>query len=134
MRIAICDNQKEFLLKSEETILSICRKKMISAEIECFHSTNNLIAAFNEDEYAFDLVLLNIYMPKINGQVCAKKLRSKSKYFKLVFMTSYKADLFSLFQYDIRGFVPKSMLKEFMERELINISSETEREKIAAAV
>lgn len=130
MKIAICDDQKEFLLFVKEQISSICRLERIPIQIECFLNPNNLIKAFSDSEKCYDLVLLDIDMPEMNGKVCARKLRSFNKHFKLIFITSYKEEVYTSFDCNISGFIPKSMLENRIYHELKRVFTQiTEEQK-----
>lgn len=129
MRIAICDDQKEFLLSAKEQITSICRLERIPIQIECFFNPKNLIKAFSENEYDYDLVLLDIDMPEMNGKECAQKLRTFNKHFKLIFITSYKEEVYTSFDYNISGFIPKFMLQNCIYHELKRVFSQIAEEQ-----
>lgn len=129
MRVAVCDDQGDFLLIAERQILSICKRNRIPVSVKCFVNPYDLIDAFSKNE--FDLVLLDIDMPQMSGKECARKLRTYNKYFKLIFVTSYKDEVYTSFEYDISSFIPKTMMNERMESEFLRIYEQLqiEREK-----
>lgn len=127
MRVAVCDDQVDFLQVAEKQILSICNKNRIPVSINCFLNPHDLISSFSKNE--FDLVLLDIDMPQMSGKECARKLRTYNKYFKLIFVTSYKDEVYTSFEYDISSFIPKTMMNRRMESELLRIYEQLQIER-----
>ncbi|MCH5296098.1 MAG: response regulator transcription factor [Ruminococcus sp.] len=129
MRIAICDNENDFLAFAKKQIEIICKRNRIPVYVECFLTAATLINDFAKNEFDFDLVLLDIDMPNINGKQCAKILRNYNKHFKLIFVTSYQEEVYTSFDYNISGFIPKSMLNERMGIEIQRIYKQIQEEK-----
>lgn len=129
MRIAICDDQKEFLSIAEKMIKKICLSEKIPVKVDSFLNPQYLIGAFTNNEYDYDLVFLDIEMPQMNGKICAKKLQEYNKHFKLFFITSYKDEVYSSFEYNICGFLPKSMLQSRLHNEMIRVLNQINEEQ-----
>lgn len=129
MKIVICDDQKAFLDAAKEQILHICQSNRIPASVDCFSDPYLLIDAFNNKLCDYDLVLLDIDMPRMNGKQCAKILREHNKHFKLIFITSYKEEVFTSFEYDISGFIPKTMMKNYLKDELLRVFQKIQDEQ-----
>lgn len=129
VRIAVCDDENEFLVFAKKQIEIVCKRHRIPVSVECFISASSLINAFSKNEFDFDLVLLDIDMPNINGKKCARMLRTYNKHFKLIFVTSYKEEVYTSFDYNISGFIPKSMLDDRIEIEIQRINEQIQEEK-----
>ncbi len=118
IRIAVCDDDINYLNQNLKKHI-VCAKKIsgIDARIEIFTDGNMLLKKFEEHK-SFDIVILDIDMPKINGKELAKKLRMIDSCFYLVFVTSYSCEIRNVVQYKIDAFIDKSdepqkMINEF---------------------
>ena len=85
VRIALCDDSSAFL---EQTKFMIERwdKCPQNITMELFEDGDTLILAHAKKP--FDIILLDIVMPLLNGIETAKELREKDKNVKIVFLTS----------------------------------------------
>lgn len=108
MKIAICDDQKQFT----ERLKNLITEK--DAEVFIFHCGEDLLkSAMN-----FDIVLLDIEMPGIDGLAVAAELFSRNKRTLLLFITSHRE--YSTKGYEFRAFryVLKSEPEEFIRRNI----------------
>ena len=73
IKIAVCDDDEIFISKTLKHAVSVAVK---SAEItpKIFIDGTSLLDRFQNGEY-YDIVILDIDMPKINGKELAAKLR-----------------------------------------------------------
>ena len=85
MRIAICDDENIYRQQTSTAIESI--SKSLDVIIDTFSNGNELINKFKSLPY--DLIILDIEMPEINGISLAKKLREISEDVYIVFLTSH---------------------------------------------
>lgn len=107
IRIAVCDDDVTFLSATMKFLLSAAVKKTnIYAEIKMFSDGNLLLKEF-ENHNIYDIVILDIDMPSVNGKELAGKLRVIDSFFCLAFMSSYKEEVFSTIPYGINAFIPK---------------------------
>lgn len=113
MRIAICDDCKESLALLEEVVEKI---NVRDAEIDCFYSGDSLLNYLmkNKDFY-YQIYLLDIEMPGINGLDAAKKIREIDKRAIIIFVTSYSDYVFSSFEVQPFRFVNKPVDYEKLE-------------------
>ena len=74
LRIAICDDDTEFLEKLNLFIKEICLKNHIDFRIDCFNDGLSLIEKYEK----YHLILLDIEMPLIDGRSVAESLNEKS--------------------------------------------------------
>ena len=82
IRIAICDDSAEYLSHISQLISANV------ADAVCLEYTNgyDLVTAHNASP--FDIILLDIVMPNINGIETAGEIRKNDKNVKIVFLTS----------------------------------------------
>jgi two-component system response regulator LytT len=85
LRIAICDDQLQCRKQTEEAVRECL--KGLEYGVELFKDGFEFLQAFGRKPY--DLVLLDIEMPKIDGISLAKELRKLHKDVPIVFLTSH---------------------------------------------
>ncbi len=107
MRIAICDDNEKYISEKIKPLTErAAAEANCSAEITLFTDGNRLIEAFEQGN-GFDIVMLDIDMPEINGKALAEKLRLLESGFFLIFITSFRAEVFNTIPYRINAFIPK---------------------------
>ena len=85
MRIAICDDQQQCRKQTEEAVRACL--KGLDYGVDLFKDGFEFLQAFRKKPY--DLVLLDIEMPQIDGISLAKELRKLHKDVPIVFLTSH---------------------------------------------
>lgn len=108
MKIAICDDQETFAERLKNLITEEC------GEIHIFNYGKDLL----QSGINFDIVLLDIEMPGIDGLSVAAELFSRNKRTLLLFITSHRE--YSTKGYEFRAFryVLKSEPDEFIRRNI----------------
>ena len=91
---------------------SIIRHYRTNVHSYTFDNGDNLIMSFSKYEPYYDMIFLDIDLPGKNGKEIARELRILDKKFKLVFITNYSQEAWNVFQYDVIGFLPKSLIQE----------------------
>lgn len=84
IRIAICDDCSDFLQQTEQIISRWDTSVVVATEL--FEDGDALISAHVRNP--FDIILLDVVMPLLNGIETAKELRERDKNVKIVFLTS----------------------------------------------
>jgi two-component SAPR family response regulator len=89
LRIAICDDNKSDLTNIVTVINDYKeqRKNKYKIEFTAFQNAVDFISVL-ESGQKFDLALLDIIMPLLNGMSAAKKLRQFNQDIKIIFLTS----------------------------------------------
>lgn len=107
IRIAICDDDIQYMKNSiGRLVYEISSSLNTEIEIKLFSDGNRLIHCFENGTY-FDIVILDIDMPAINGKRVAERLRTMDNSFYLAFLTSYKMEVFDSVKYKFNAFIPK---------------------------
>lgn len=122
--VAICDDDVNFLNTTMPALLRDSAKRsrtMISPSF--FSDGTKLIKEFKNGNL-FDIVILDIDMPHINGKSVAEQLRAINSSFFLVFMTAYENELINTIRYRINAFISKSSDPESMRKELSRVFKE----------
>lgn len=123
MKIAVCDDDIDYLKNVFQPIIEKAVKQSgADARVTFFGDGKQLLERFSED--GFDLVILDIDMPKINGKELAGELRLLDSSFFLVFATSYRDEVYNTIPYRINAFVTKDGKPEKIIAELSRVISE----------
>jgi DNA-binding LytR/AlgR family response regulator len=131
MKIAICDDDNQELLYisrfMEEYMNCFAEEKM---EFCPFASSMDLLAQLESGQY-FDVFLLDIVMPKINGIELATEIRKNDQVAKIIFLTSsseFAVDSYSVgaFNYLLKP-IHKDKLFSVLDKACQDISSSSKQ-------
>ena len=98
LRIAICDDSQEFLNQIKKT-LSDWEDRPDNMSVETFEDADSLLASHRRNP--FDIILLDVIMPLLNGIEAAKEIRQQDKTVKIVFLTT--SPEFALESYTVKA-------------------------------
>ena len=118
IRIAICDDEQSMVQQNEEIVKSSLQACGIGYEITTYTQSNNLLCDVGEDNFFYDLILLDIEMPEMSGMELAGKVKEFLPNVKVIFITSHVEYAIDAYELSIFRYVPK----------------ENRRERLAAAV
>lgn len=90
---------KILLVEDDYNLGIITRKRLIEAGYEVDHVVDGILAYTHFMKTTYDLILLDIVLPKKNGYEVAKLIRGKNELIPIVFLSSKAAD-----EDRIRGF------------------------------
>lgn len=124
INVAACDDDIVFLKNTMGKLLAnAARRCGIKIEPKFFTDGTKLLNDF-KNGILYDVVILDIEMPHINGKQLAERLRLIDSSFFLVFITSHKMEVFNTFQYGIKTFIHKSADLQAGEDELVRVFNE----------
>lgn len=109
LRIAIVDDDEIFRGKIETIIRENIQSKLL---LKSYSKPENLL---DDEESKFDIYILDVEMPEMNGVELSHHIRQKDKRGEIVFLTSYQ-------KYAIQGYTARAyayLLKEEMEGTLV---------------
>ena len=112
MRIAICDDNIEFLKQTEDIARHIYQERQLEIQLSSFENGQDLLADMSQTESDINLLLLDIDMPDISGLEVAKKIREMGKETILIFISSYESYVFDTFEYNPFRFIRKEKLQQ----------------------
>lgn len=98
MRLAICDDNSEFLNQTRQAI-ALWAAQPCDLTVELFEDGDALINAHTLSP--FDIILLDVVMPLLNGIDTAREIRQCDRSVKIVFLTS--SPEFALDSYSVKA-------------------------------
>ena len=87
-RVAICDDNPTDLNYVQTMLKSWADNRQVDLLVEQFPSAEAFLFRY-EEEKAFDILLLDIEMGKMDGVTMAKKIRAGNETVQIVFITGY---------------------------------------------
>lgn len=126
MRIAACDDDIKFLQQLSNLLNQYGEQYNCNIEYKLYTNPLELVAQIEKGIH-YDVILLDVVMPGINGIQCAKDIRSFDNFVKIVFLTSsteYAVESYAVKAYQ---YLLKPVKKEnlFMILKLLEKESET---------
>jgi DNA-binding LytR/AlgR family response regulator len=114
IKIAICDDEEKELIKTNE----MCSKYAnldpeYDIRLQSFTSPVELLKISLQE--AFDIILLDIYMPGMTGTQLARSLREKNAECQIVFLTTSSAHAVEAFSLHAAHYLVKPYTKEQFE-------------------
>lgn len=100
MKIAICDDEKQFIDAICPLLEQWAAKNAIKLTLHCFTNGDDLIAAHRNK--CMDLIILDIIMPLLNGMDTARELRNDNQTVPIIFLTSTRE--FAVDSYEVKAF------------------------------
>lgn len=110
MRVAICDDEKIYREETKNCI----KEYDASIEVVEYQDGSELL----DVKESFDLILLDIEMPQMDGMTAAKLLRKRKVDAEIVFLTSYEKYVYDAFDIRALQFLTKPLEKERLIRVL----------------
>lgn len=101
MKIAICDDDLAFLQELSTCLKQYGNEHNCEIVYETFTNPLELVARIEKGIH-YDVILLDIYMPGINGIQCAKDIRNYDSYVEIIFLTS--STEFAIDSYSVRAY------------------------------
>lgn len=122
--VAVCDDDLTFLKTTMTDLLTVSSRKAKKSIKPVFFTDGRKLLHEFKNGNPFDIVILDIAMPHINGKTLAEQLRLLNRSFFLVFMTAYEEEVFNTIRYAINAFIPKSYDTALVQNELVRVFEE----------
>jgi len=107
LHIAVCDDDKTAVENHKKIVESCLKQWGTVGKIETYTSSGNLLYDITQDNFFFDLILLDIEMPESTGMEIAEKIKPCLPNVKIIFITSYMEYAIDAFELSIFRYVPK---------------------------
>lgn len=118
--IALCDDEDLFLDKYEKLVNEFFHNKLMNFEILKFKNSESLLFHLEDNPYRFQIIILDVMMPRINGLEAADKIRKFNPDVNIIFLTSTPDFVFEAF--DLKPI--NYLIKEKNDKKLLNILDE----------
>lgn len=115
MRVAICEDEEPFLMLAERLLAELCPEFFEDVKIDGY--TNNIAMLLQHEKEPYDIVVMDIQMPMMDGFAAAERLSEMEHECKLIFFSSKEELVFQSFHYEPVYFVRKGSI-ERMRAEL----------------
>ena len=112
VRIAICDDERDSVKLHEEITKETLQKCGIGCEITVYTKSSNLLCDITDDQFFYDLLLLDIEMPGITGMELPQKIKPFLPNVKIIFITSHLEYAIDAYELSIFRYVPKDNPRE----------------------
>lgn len=121
IHLAVCDDDKLYIENTLKPLLSQVQKIAgVMTEIRFFTDGNRLLEEY-QNHKSYDIVILDIDMPSINGKELAAKLRGLDSDLYIAFLSAYKEEVYEVIPLDIKAFIPKDYDKNKCLNELVKL-------------
>lgn len=114
--IAVCDDEEVYREQVITALKEYRTKKNVRFEIIEYTSGKELVKQCDENYMPFNMVFLDVDMPKMNGVEAAKKLREFSEVTAICFVTSYENYAYEAFGVNAVDYIVKPIRYDRMER------------------
>ena len=111
LKIAICDDEKEFRDAAERMLKLYMEEKGVSFQADVFGVPSEL-AQMTEKGTIYDVYLLDIYMPGVTGMSIATELRNRDIKSPIIFLTSSTDHALEAFGVDATHYLLKPYTKD----------------------
>lgn len=108
MNIAICDDNKADLEYIEKIVYQSFTKNKIICNVKKYTNAGNLLEA-NKNQL-FDVIFLDLDMPKISGMEAASHLNKLNESTEIVFITNHDELVYKAYRFKALGFIRKKFL------------------------
>ena len=112
---ALCDGNGQFLDYSKLLIRSAFKKNNMTVSISAYTDSEHFVRDIN-DGVRFDVVFLDIEMPKYNGIELVNILHQKTSGCLIVFLTSYTEFAVDAFELEVFRFIPKNEISQRIDK------------------
>lgn len=110
LRIAVCDDETFALDVIKEAIGKVLQEKKVQGEVRTFINAESLEKKMRE--VSFDLLLLDIDMPVVDGIAFGKKLRGQRNKVDIIYVSSREDKVFDSLRVNPYGFIRKNHFLE----------------------
>lgn len=111
LRVAICDDETVILSKIDELARVFFRTHCVDCKIQAYQSSKNLLYDL-QDGINYDLLLLDIEMPGIDGMDLAKVIRGTMPAAKIIFITSHLEYAITAYEFSVFRYIPKTVIDD----------------------
>ena len=111
LHIAICDDDTRVVSQVETLTSHFFRTHCVDTKIQSYQCSENLMYDLQDGIY-YDLLLLDIEMPGIDGMELAKNIHDTMPTARIIFITSHLEYAITAYEFSVFRYIPKTMIEE----------------------
>lgn len=123
--VGICDDEQILLRKMEEYVRDCYQQNRIFATVQSFDKSSSLLYEI-EDGTRFDLLLLDIEMPEMDGMELAARIRKMLPDVLIIFFTSHMEYALDAYELSVFRYIPKSNYGDRLMHALLDAAKRIE--------
>ncbi|WP_346698121.1 LytTR family DNA-binding domain-containing protein [Catenibacillus scindens] len=128
IKIAICDDEEKAVDLHEQIVRACLQEEGIGCEIMTYTRSQNLLYDITDDDFFYDLILLDIEMPEISGMEIPQQIKGFLPNVRIIFVTSHREYAIDAFELSIFRYVPKNNLETKLAAAVIDAAKLIELE------
>lgn len=117
LRIVICDDEAAMIETVRAITAHFLRTQGVDGEIQCYSRSDTLRDDLDDGSF-YDLFLLDIEMPKVDGMTLAEKIHAELPAATMIFITFHLEYAISAYEFAIFRYIPKTQLAEKLPQAL----------------
>ena len=111
LRVAICDDEENVVSHVKGITDRYFRTHCVSCNVQLYQSSENLQYDLQDGIY-YDLLLLDIEMPGVDGMSLAKKIYDTAPAARIIFITSHLEYAITAYEYSVFRYISKTAMEE----------------------
>ena len=111
LHIAVCDDDTEILSRVKELAKVFFRTHCVECKIQAYQSSENLMYDLQDGGY-YDLLLLDIEMPGIDGMDLARVIQDTMSAARIIFITSHLEYAITAYEFSVFRYIPKMVIDD----------------------
>ncbi len=111
LHIAICDDNEMTVFQVENVTDRFFKAHCVDCKIQTYQASENLLYDL-QDGINYDLLLLDIEMPGIDGMDLAKVIHDTMPAAKIIFITSHLEYAITAYEFSVFRYIPKTVINE----------------------
>lgn len=125
IRVGLCDDEPVLLEKLNRYVADCYAQNQIFARVSAFEKAQALLYEV-EDGVQFDLLLLDIEMPRMDGMELAARVKKWLPKVLIIFITSHMEYVLDAYELSVFRYVPKEDLGERLSHALLDAAAMVE--------
>lgn len=125
VRVGICDDEMMLLEKLNQFVQMCYARNQIFARVDTFKNGQQLLYEI-EDGGRFDLVLLDIEMPQMDGMELAERVKKMLPNVLVIFVTSHMEYVLDAYELSIFRYIPKTDFENRLRHALLDAAAMVE--------
>lgn len=116
--IAVCDDEQADKEEIAEMTKEVCREEHILGKIACFESARELLKEIKKGR-RFDLLLIDVMMPGLDGMELARVLRSEKEKIHIVFISNNRETALQGYEVAAARYLAKPLQKDRLKEAVV---------------